>query len=189
MPLLQNDNRYACLEIEQINDISDIPEIPVMPKETPKPKIKHPNWEKRLPREYTLASTSANCSFQLQVELQTTDTQLTKSTKALLDCRATGLFMGKDFAEQEQIETKKLSVPIPVRNIDGTLNEAGPITEVADMVLRYQNHSERMVFAVTATRGEDIILGLPWLKEHNPEVDWRTEEVKMSRCPAQCTTC
>jgi Retroviral aspartyl protease len=118
------------------------------------------------------------------VELQTTDTQLTKSTKALLDCGATGLFMGKDFTEREQIETKKLSVPIPVRNVDGTLNEAGPITEVADMVLHYQNHSERTVFAVTATGGEDIILGLPWLKEHNPEVDWRTEEVKMSRCPA-----
>jgi hypothetical protein len=59
-------------------------------------------------------------------------------------------------------------------------NEAGPITEVVDIVLRYKGHSERAIFAVMAIRQEDVILGLPWFKEHNPEVDWRTEEVKMS---------
>jgi hypothetical protein len=45
------------------------------------------------------------------------------------------------------------------------------------------------MFTVTQTGKDDIILGLPWLKQHNPEVDWRTEEVKMSWCPAQCQTC
>ena len=34
-----------------------------------------------------------------------------------------------------------------------------------------------------------MLLGLPWLKEHNPEVDWTMGEVKMSRCPAKCRTC
>jgi hypothetical protein len=97
------------------------------------------------------------------------DTQLIKSTKALLDCGATGLFMGKDFAEREQIETKRLSVLIPVQNVDGMPNEAGPITEVVDMILCYKGHSECTIFAITAIRGEDIILGLPWLKEHNLE--------------------
>src|SRR5262245_51103946 len=62
------------------------------------------------------------------------------------------------------------------------LNEAGPIAKVADVILCYKGHSERAVFAVTAIRNEDIILGLPWLKEHNPEV-------KMSCCPARCMTC
>ena len=185
---MQNDNRYACLEVEEINDSLDIPELPVMP-ETPKLRTRRPNWEKRLPKEYKLAASPTNRSLRLPVQLQTTDTQLVKATQALLDCGATGLFISKDYAKKEQIETKKLSTPIPVRNVDGTLNEAGPIAEVADVILRYKGHSERAVFAVTAIGNEDIILGLPWLKEHNPEVDWKTEEVKMSRCPARCTTC
>ena len=189
MPLLRNDNRYACLEVEEIDDTLETPKPPVMPKNPPTPRIKRPNWEKRLPREFTLATTPSNRSLNLPIQLQTTDTQLTKSTKALLDCGATGLFMGKDFTQRENINTKKLSTPIPVRNVDGTPNEAGPITEVVDIILRYKGHSERAVFAVTAIGQEDVILGLPWLKEHNPEVDWRTEEVKMSRCPARCTTC
>jgi len=28
-----------------------------------------------------------------------------------------------------------------------------------------------------------VILGMLWLAHHNPEIDWRMEEVKMMRCP------
>jgi hypothetical protein len=161
-----------------------------MPKNPPTPKVKRPRWEKKkLPREYTLATTTSNRSLNLPIQLQTTDTQLTKATKALPDCRATGLFMGKDFTQWENINTKKLSMLIPVRNVDGTLNEASPITEVVDIILNYKGHSERAIFAVTAIEQEDVILGLPWLREHNPEIDWRTKEVKMSQCLARCITC
>jgi len=31
-----------------------------------------------------------------------------------------------------------------------------------------------------------VILGMPWLAHHNLEIDWRTEEVKMTRCPEEC---
>ena len=27
---------------------------------------------------------------------------------------------------------------------------------------------------------------MPWLACHNPEIDWRTGEVKMMRCPVEC---
>jgi len=36
---------------------------------------------------------------------------------------------------------------------------------------------------------EKMILGLPWLRAHNPEVNWVTGEVKMSRCPEKCSLC
>jgi len=31
-----------------------------------------------------------------------------------------------------------------------------------------------------------VILGMPWLICHNPEIDWKTGEVKMTRCPEEC---
>ena len=31
-----------------------------------------------------------------------------------------------------------------------------------------------------------MILGMPWLTHHNPEIDWKTGEVKMTRCPEEC---
>jgi hypothetical protein len=80
-----------------------------------------------------------------------------------------------------------LSCPIPVRNVDGTSNGmTGYITEADDLVLKYQNCSERPLFAVTGLGSQDLILGHSWLQKHNPEIDWTTGEVKMSRCSARC---
>jgi len=31
-----------------------------------------------------------------------------------------------------------------------------------------------------------MILGMSWLACHNPEIDWRTREVKMMRYPEEC---
>jgi hypothetical protein len=64
--------------------------------------------------------------------------------------------------------------------------KAGSITEVADLILRYRNHSERTLFAVTGIGRQHLILGHSWLQKHNPEIDWVSGEVKMSRCSARC---
>ena len=29
-------------------------------------------------------------------------------------------------------------------------------------------------------------MGIPWLAHHNPEIDWRIGEVRMTRCPEEC---
>jgi hypothetical protein len=73
--------------------------------------------------------------------------------------------------------------------VDGTLNNRGLIRQVVDVVLCYKEHSERVIFVVTNFGNQTMILGLPWLREHNPEVDWKSREVKMSQCPARCRTC
>jgi hypothetical protein len=111
------------------------------------------------------------------------------TTKALLDCRPTDLFIDTAFVSQNQLTTKVLSRPILVYNVDGSPNEAGRISEIVDLILRYRDHSERTTFTVTNLRKQDIILGLTWLWEHNPEVDWQSGEVKMSCCLNHCCTC
>jgi hypothetical protein len=63
------------------------------------------------------------------------------------------------------------------------------ITQVANLILRYKDHSKRTTFAVTSLGKEDLILGYTWLRKHNPEVNWQTQEVRMSRCPKKCQTC
>jgi len=32
----------------------------------------------------------------------------------------------------------------------------------------------------------DVILGMPWLVAHNPEIDWEKGEVRMTRCLPLC---
>ena len=136
MPPLLSSNHYACLEIEEyIDDSPDMLELQVVQRKPTEPKAKRRKWERTLPKEFHLASTPGNHSLQLEVQLQTMDTREEKSTTTLLDCGATGLFINEEYAEHEGISTKQLSTPIPVYNVDGTPNEAGPITHVVDLIL------------------------------------------------------
>jgi len=71
------------------------------------------------------------------------------------------------------LPTRKLSQPIPVYNVDGTLNEAGSIRKVIDMIMTYDRHSKRILLAVTCLGKQSMILGFNWLDKHNPEIDFR----------------
>jgi Retroviral aspartyl protease len=109
--------------------------------------------------------------LKLSIVLQTTDTGEVFSTATLLDCGATDKFLHSDFMKRNCIATRLLSWPIPIYNVDGTLNEAGSITEVVKMMLQYHDHSETMIFTVPGLGKQDVILGITWLHEHNPEID------------------
>jgi len=84
------------------------------------------------------------------------------------------------------MNTRTLSCNIPVFNVDGSPNEAGQISKVIDVVLRYKTHFKRMLLAVSRLGKQNLILGYDWLKDHNPKIDWEKGEVKMTRCPLQC---
>jgi len=120
------------------------------------------------------------------VEIRTTDTSELHSVKALLDYGATGSFIDRDFVRSKGMNTRTLSWNISVFNIDGSPNEAGQITEVVDVVLRYKTHSERMLLAVSRLGKQSLILGYDWLKDHNPKIDWEKGEVEMTRCSLRC---
>jgi hypothetical protein len=86
----------------------------------------------------------------------------------------------------------KISVtttPIPVYNVDGTTNDASIITDIADMILCYDHHSEHTQLAITHRGKQSLILGYNWLCNHNLEINWQTKDVKISCCPLQCSTC
>jgi hypothetical protein len=128
-------------------------------------------------------------SLVVDMEIESTDTAVKRCTQALIDCGATGCFIDIEWAKLNNVPTHPLTKPILVYNVDGTANDAGAITDIADVILRYENHSERTQLAVTCLGKQSLILGYNWLRNHNPEINWQTEDVKMSRCPLQCSTC
>lgn len=151
VPPLPVHNRFDCLEEEYIS-VADTPlkPNPVTHPSRPPSRTRIPKWEKRLPEKYIRAATPGLNSLSLKVEIQTTDTAEVKALSALLDCGATGLFIDAEYVHKHCLTTRKLSQPIPVYNVDGSANEAGSISEIVDLILRYQNHSERAQFAVTS---------------------------------------
>ena len=59
-----------------------------------------------------------------------------------------------------------------VFNIDGSPNNAGTIKWFARLALTVDSYEHWVDFLVTNLGGEEIILGLPWLRRINPDIDW-----------------
>jgi len=70
--------------------------------------------------------------------------------------------------------------------MNGMLNKEGLIENTVEVNIYYQGYRERMEIDVIGGQKWNIILGIPWLAHHNPEIDWRTGEVKMMRCLEEC---
>ena len=106
--------------------------------------------------------------------------------EVLLDSGATGLVMSSEFARKQGFKLKKLERSIQVRNVDGSFNKERPIENTVEVNIYYQGHRERTEIDVIREQKWKVILGMLWLACHNPEIDWRTGEIKMTRCSEEC---
>jgi len=92
-------------------------------------------------------------------------------TEVLLDSGVTGLVMSEEFARRHRFRRTKLERPIYVRNVDGTLNYTGPIVDTVEVEIFFKGHKERTSINMIGGQKWSVILGMPWLRCHNPEID------------------
>jgi len=106
--------------------------------------------------------------------------------EVLLDSGAMELVMSSEFTRKQRFKLRKIERPIYVRNVDGSFNKEGPIEHMVEVNIYYQEHRKRTEIDVIEGQKWSVILGMLWLACHNPEIDWRTGEVRMTRCPEEC---
>ena len=98
-----------------------------------------------------------------------------------------GMFMNKRTAAKHGFKLQKLERPIAVRNVNGTNNSGGTIMHQIECNVYYKGHIERMRMDICDLGKTEVILGIPWLVAHNPEINWEMGEVKMIRCLLLCS--
>lgn len=127
---------------------------------------------------------SSSDHFHIPVQLKGESRQ--KEVVAMIDSGATTKFIHRDFVKENKVLTHKLRKPIMLFNIDGTENRDGRIEEVAILEMIIGTHREKVVFMVTDVGPESVIIGLDWLREHNPDINWVEGSLKLNRCPEKC---
>ena len=97
----------------------------------------------------------------------------TYETYALLDTGCSGyMFMDLAHARAQKLPIYTLSRPRPLRAFDGTFTN--PVTQYTRVAVNIKGHFEKSVFMfLTRLDHYPIIIGLPWLRQHNPRIDWR----------------
>jgi len=96
------------------------------------------------------------------------------------------MFIDKRTTAKHGFKLQKLERPIAVRNMNGMNNSRGTITHQVKCNMFYKGHVERIRIDVCDLEKTEVILGIPWLTAHNLEINWETEEVKITRCPLLC---
>jgi len=118
----------------------------------------------------------------MKVGLEKLDNHEGVAVRALLDSRATGLFMDTTFVQEKGFKIEKLKKPLLVKNVDGTVNAGGAIMHQIECNMFFKRHVERARIDICNLGKTEVILGMPWLAAHNPEIDWEKGEVKMTYC-------
>ena len=124
--------------------------------------------------------------MMVKIGLERINTQEGIMVEALLDSGAMGLVMSSEFARKQGFKLKKLERPMQVRNMNRSFNKEGPIENTMKVNIYYKRYMERMEIDVIGGQKWSVILGMSWLARHNPEIDWRIGEVKMTRCLEKC---
>ena len=97
----------------------------------------------------------------MKVGIEKIDMHEGMTVKALLDSRATGMFVDRKFTEKHEFRMEKLDRPSKVINVNGTDNVEGSITHEIEYNIYYRGHVERMRMDVCNLGQMEVILGMP----------------------------
>ena len=100
---------------------------------------------------------------------------------AMIDSGATGLFLDTQYVKKHHMFTRPLQHQIKLYNIDGSSNSAGHITHSVRLLTSVDGNPPQLLeYLVTNLGTEDIILGLPWLRQVNPDINWKEGRIMVN---------
>jgi transposase InsO family protein len=100
---------------------------------------------------------------------------------AWIDCGAKRNFIDPETVTKLGIQWKKKQVPYPIVNAEGQLfdyNDGIIDQEVDHLKVKILGKNQGVDFDIVPLGGKaDILLGMPWLRRTNPNIDWPTGQV------------
>ena len=94
--------------------------------------------------------------------------------------------MGIDeqLVKDKRIQTRPINFSFEVFNTDRTKN--GEVAKMAPLEVKINGHKEQLEATVIDLNGTEIFLEHDWLVNHNPEVNWKNETIKFTKCLGSC---
>jgi len=96
------------------------------------------------------------------------------AVSVMIDSGASGNFMAKQLVDLCGLPVARTSKGLTVTLADGNVR---PCDSSVSVTLRMGKHQETMALRVIDLPHHDIILGKPWLRTHNPRIDWKRNTV------------
>jgi len=110
---------------------------------------------------------------------------------AMIDSGVTEDFIDREICNKHGIKMIKAKNPREIYLADGKPSAMGPVTHMTKVPMDISSHRELATFQVANLQNHEVILGMPWLKEHNPTIDWNDKRITFNseRCTTWCLKC
>ena len=122
---------------------------------------------------FSVSVNITNNSMNIPIIIQNKKKHVDSNT--LINSSAEGIFIDQNFSWQLGLKTLALDKPILAQNIDGTVNKQGTMKSYIDLEFSINGKRFNKRFYVTGLGKQKMILRLPWLRKHNPIIDWKIE--------------
>jgi hypothetical protein len=100
--------------------------------------------------------------------------------QSLVDSGATANFISPTLVEKLKIPKIALTNPRKICMLDGTTPKTGKVWHKVHLEFECQGLPTSGDFLICPIGSNQVILGMPWLKDQNPSIDWREQTLTLS---------
>jgi len=93
-----------------------------------------------------------------------------RPVKVLVDCGASSNFVSTTFVAQHGLETVPANKPFVVRLADGQRQACAEALPKSSLHIR--RYKDKLDLHILPIKNFDVILGMPWLRQYKPYIDW-----------------
>jgi len=111
----------------------------------------------------------------IMVKIQLHGGKESVTINAMIDSEGTEDFINREVCNKHVIKMIKAKNPREIYLADGKASPIGPVTHMTKVSMDISSHRELATFQVANLQNQEVILGMPWLREHNPTFGWNNK--------------
>jgi len=115
--------------------------------------------------------TLENDNDHIIVKIQLHGEKESVTINAMIDSGATEDLIDREVCNKHGIKMIKAKNAREIYLADRKPSAMGPVTHMTQVPMDISSYRELATFRVANLQNQEVILGMPWLREHNPTID------------------
>jgi len=130
-------------------------------------------------------------NVHIMVKIQLYGGKESVTINAMIDSGATEDFIDREVYNKQGIKMIKAKNHREIYLADRKPSAMGPVTHMTRVPMDIRSHWDLATFQVANLQNHEVILGMPWLREHNPTIDWNDKWITFTSesCTTWCLKC
>ena len=106
----------------------------------------------------------------------------------MIDSGATEYFIDREVCNKHRINMIKAINPREIYLADRKHSAIWPVTHMMKVPIDIRGYRELTTFQLANLQHHEVILGMPWLRKHNPMSNWNDKKITFNdeRCTTWC---